>query len=94
MATEKEIKQQIKLALKEVGAIIPWYDKEVSCWIFSHPLYPTVECGGDSPAEVKQNYPKFLREFIEERLADNLAEFIKEQTKGRGGARPGAGRAI
>ena len=87
MATEKEVVRHLKLGLKEVDEITPWYDEEVSCWMFSHPLYPTVECGGDSLEEVKQNYPLYLREFIEERLANNLSSYAEEQTSGKAGIR-------
>jgi hypothetical protein len=92
MATKKEIEEQLQIALTEVGEIKPWYDEEVSCWVYSHPLYPSVECGEDSFEEALRVYPLYLREFIEERLADNVAPVIERKTKGRGGARPGAGR--
>jgi len=91
MATKKEIKEHLKIALKEVGQIKPWFDEEVSSWIFSHPKYP-VEYGGDSPEEVIKNYPKYLETFIEERLNCNLSPITEMETKGRGGKREGAGR--
>lgn len=91
MATKKEIDQHLKIALKEIGGIEPWFDKEVNAWIFSHRLYP-VEYGGDSPAEVIKNYPKYLREFIKQRLDNRLAPVIKKMTKGHGGKRARAGR--
>lgn len=93
MATikEKELKNELKLALAEVGPIKPWFDEEVNAWIFEHPLYP-VEYGGDSPKEVIENYPKYLEVFIEHRMQGQLADFLEKETKGRGGYRPGAGR--
>jgi hypothetical protein len=91
MATKKEIDQHLKIALEEVGKIKPWFDKEVNAWVFAHRLYP-VEYGGDSPEEVIENYPKYLREFIKHRLDDRLAPSVKKMTKGHGGKREGAGR--
>lgn len=91
MAITKEIKEHLEIALKEVGKIIPWFDKEVNEWIFSHPDYP-VEYGGDSSEEVIKNYPKYLLEFIKQRLNDNLNPLTEKKTKGHGGLRLGAGR--
>ena len=33
MATKKEIESHLKIALKEVGEIKPWFDKEVDAWV-------------------------------------------------------------
>ncbi len=91
MATTKEIKEHLEIALKEIGEIRPWFDEEVNEWIFSHAKYP-VEYGGESFKEVIKNYPKYLREFIKQRLNDNLNLLIENKTKGHGGKREGAGR--
>lgn len=91
MATRKEIKEHIEIALKEIGNIKPWFDEEVNEWIFSHPNYP-VEYGGETPSEVIQNYPKYLWEFIKHRLDDKLNPLTEKKTKGHGGKREGAGR--
>jgi hypothetical protein len=93
MATiqKKEIEKHLQIALEEVGEIKPWYDKEVDCWVFEHPNYP-VSCGEDTPEAVIAKYPLYLREFILHRLADRLDPLVEKATKGRGGARPGAGR--
>ncbi len=91
MATTKEIKEHLEIALKEVGKIKPWFDKEVNEWIFCHSNYP-VEYGGESAEEVIMNYPKYLREFIKQRLNDNLNPLTEKKTKGHGGLREGAGR--
>lgn len=91
MATKKEINDQLKIALKEIGEINPWFDKEVDEWIFSHPLYP-VEYGGKTKEEVIKNYPKYMRVFIRHRLEGKLDSGVEKQTKGRGGKRAGAGR--
>ena len=92
MATAKEIKKHLNIALKEVGEINPWFDKNFNAWIFSHKNYPDVEYAGESSEEVIKNYPLYLRDFIEERLNDNLAAHIEKATKGHGGKREGAGR--
>ncbi|HEY2811183.1 MAG TPA: hypothetical protein VGJ00_07350 [Rhabdochlamydiaceae bacterium] len=63
-----------------------------NAWIFSHKNYPNVEYAGDSAEEVIKNYPLYLRDFIKERLNDNLAPHIEKATKGHGGKREGAGR--
>lgn len=91
MATTKEIKEHLTIALKEIGSIKPWFDKKVNEWIFSHPNYP-VEYGGESPEEVIKNYPKYLREFIKFRLDNKLNPLTEKKTKGHGGKREGAGR--
>lgn len=93
MATKKEIKEHLKIALDEVGSIRPWFDKEFNNWIFSHPAYP-VEYAGDSQEEVLKGYPLYLHDFIEERLNNNLSPLTEKKTTGRGGKREGAGRPI
>lgn len=91
MATKKKVKEQLKLALKEIGQIEPWFDKNYKTWVFSHLLYP-VEYSGDTKEEVLQNYPLYLQDFIDERLKGNLSSLTENKTKGRGGKRIGSGR--
>lgn len=91
MATKSEIKKQLKIALSEIGTITPWFDKEFKAWIYSNPLYP-VECEGESSAEVIKKYPKYLEIFIEYRMKEKIDAIHEKATKGKGGARPGAGR--
>lgn len=91
MATKKKVKEQLKLALKEIGQIEPWFDKNYKTWVFSHLLYP-VEYSGDTKEEVIQNYPLYLQDFIDERLKGNLSSLTENKTKGRGGKRIGSGR--
>ncbi|MCE5319320.1 MAG: hypothetical protein LLG04_18390 [Parachlamydia sp.] len=86
MVTPKEMKEHFEIALKEVGKIEPWFDDDVQEWIFSHPSYP-VEYGGDTPDEVVSNYPKYLREFIKQRLNGNLDPLTEKQTRVDGGKR-------
>ncbi len=93
MATAKEIKEHLNIALHEVGEIKPWYDRKFKNWIFHHLSYP-VEYAGDSKEEVIKNYPLYLREFIKERLNNNLNSLTEQETKGRGGKREGAGRPL
>ncbi len=93
MATKKEINEHLKRALKEIGSIKPWFDREVNEWVFEHDLYP-VEYGGKSKEDVIENYPKYLREFIAHRLDHRLESGVKKKTKGRGGLRPRAGRPV
>ena len=91
MATKKEIEKHLKIALKEVGELKPWFDKDVNAWVFEHRAYP-VEYAGEAKEEVIENYPKYLYEFIRHRLNDRLHPLMEKKTKGRGGKRPGAGR--
>jgi hypothetical protein len=91
MATKKEIDRHLKIALKEIGEIKPWFDKDVNAYVFEHPSYP-VEYAGDSEADVIKGYPEYLREFILHRLDDRLHPVMESETSGRGGRRPGAGR--
>jgi len=91
MATNKEIEEQVKIALTEIGEIKPWFDKNFNAWIFEHPAYP-IGCEGSSSREVIEKYPLYLRDFIVERLNDNLAPFVEKATKGHGGKRLGGGR--
>lgn len=88
MATKKEIENHLKIAFNEIGNIAPWHDEEVSAWVFEHPLYP-VGYAGNSPEEVIKKYPLHLREFILERLNENLNLLVKNETKGHGGKRFG-----
>lgn len=91
MAAKKEINEHLAIALQEIGEIKPKFAKDVDAWVFSHPKYP-VRYAGDSPEEVIQNYPLYLRDFIEERLNNNLAPSVEKKTRGKGGKREGAGR--
>lgn len=93
MATAKEIKEHLNIALCEIGRIEPWFSKEFNYWLFSHPAYP-VEYAGESEEEVIKNYPLYLRDFIEERLNNNLNVLTEKRTTGRGGKREGAGRPL
>jgi hypothetical protein len=88
---EKEIETHLKLALKEIGEINPWFSKEFNAWIFSHNLYP-VEYAGDTEDEVIRNYPLYLKEFIKHRLWDRLSPLMEKKTRGHGGKRTGSGR--
>ena len=88
MATKKEIKEHLTIALEEIGEIKPWFDEEVNAWVFSHPKYP-VRYAGDSQEEVIANFPFYMQDFIAERLDDNLAPSVEKSTKGRGGKRKG-----
>jgi len=94
MATKKEIDEHLAIALEEIGKIKPWFEKDVNAWVFSHKNYPDVEYGGESATDVIKNYPRYLREFIKERLNDNLAPRVEKKTKGRGGKREGSGRPV
>lgn len=81
MATNKEIDQHLKIALKEIGKIKPKFKERFDAWIFIHKKYPDVEYAGDSPEEVIENYPLYLRDFIEERLNNNLAAHVEVKNK-------------
>lgn len=87
MAAKKELEKELKIALKEVGSIIPWYEKKMKCWLFSHELYP-VACEGISRKEVIEKYPFYLKDFIDERMKGNLASFVEKKTKGLGRISP------
>jgi len=91
MATKQEIEKELNIALKEIGDIVPWYDKRFKMWIFSHPLYP-VEYAGDSVEEVIENYPLYLKELIIHRLKGQLNPVTEKETLGRAGKRTAAGR--
>lgn len=80
MASKKEIKEHLDIALKEIGIIKPKFDRAVNEWIFSHPNYP-VEYGGETPEEVIKNYPKYLAEFIKHRLNNNLSFLTEKKIK-------------
>lgn len=92
-AIKKELDKELKIALNEVGPIKPWFDKEVNAWVFEHSLYP-VEYAGESREQVIENYPKYLEVFIEHRMLGKIDEINEKKTKGRGGARPNAGRSL
>lgn len=78
MAATKEIEKELARALREIGDITPWFDTEVSGWVFSHELYP-VECDGTTCEEVVEKYPKYLREFILHRLEERLDPIVEKK---------------
>lgn len=92
MASAKEIKKHLEIALTEIGKIKPVFNKKFNAWNFRHKKYPDVEYFGDTPEEVIKKYPLYLREFIRHRLDRNIWESVEKKTKGRGGKREGAGR--
>lgn len=92
MASKKEIEKHLKIALEEIGEIRPTFNKKFNAWIFKHSAYPDVEYAGETSEEVIKNYPRYLREFIKQRLNNNISELVEKKTKGRGGKREGAGR--
>lgn len=92
MASTKEIKKHLDIALEEIGEIKPKFNKNFRAWTFRHKKYPDVEYFGESAEEVIKNYPKYLREFIKHRLDNNIWDSVEKKTKGRGGKREGAGR--
>lgn len=94
MASRKEINDHLKIALKEIGKIEPWFDERFNVWIFSHKKYPDVEYAGNTKKEVIENYPKYLKEFIKYRLDDKIDPLVEKKTKGHGGKREGAGRPV
>jgi hypothetical protein len=88
---EKELKKELKIALKEIGKIKPWFDEEINSWVYANRLYP-VEYNGESPEEVIENYPKYLEVFIEHRMQGRIDAVNEKKPTGKGGYRPGAGR--
>lgn len=92
MASKKEIEEHLRIALEEVGAIKPVFNKKYKLWVFKHTAYPDVEYAGDTKEEVIRNYPLYLRDFIKHRLNQNIDPMVERKTKGRGGKREGAGR--
>lgn len=92
MASAKEIKKHLNIALEEIGEIRPRFSKKFHAWVFSHKNYPDIEYVGDSSEEVIKNYPLYLREFIKHRLDNNIWGSVEKKTKGRGGRREGSGR--
>src|SRR5271170_2267079 len=88
---KEELSKELSIALEEVGPIDPWFDKKVDAWVFEHPLYP-VRYAGSSSQEVVKNYPKYLEVFVEHRMQGRIGEIGERKTKGKGGARLGAGR--
>ncbi len=91
MASKKEIEEHLKIAIAEIGKVKPWFDKDVNAWVFSHHSYP-VEYAGDTRKDVIKGYPLYLREFIRQRLNNNLSPQVEKRTKGHGGKRLGSGR--
>jgi len=85
------VDHHLRIALRDIGAIKPWFDEEVQEWVFEHHLYPE-SCSGTTRKEVIKRYPLYLRQFIEQRLKGNLAPWVEKRTTGRGGRRAGAGR--
>lgn len=93
MASKSELKKELEIALHEIGTITPWFDKDFNAWIYANSLYP-VECEGKTEKEVIKKYPKYLEVFIEHRMKNKIDAINEKNTKGKGGARPGAGRPI
>lgn len=84
MASKKEVTKHLQIALKEIGEIKPYFDKNTKEWLYKHKNYP-VEYAGESIEEVKKNYPFYLKEFISERLDKNLDPYVEKETKGKAG---------
>lgn len=85
------VDQHLKIAMEEIGPIRPWFDTDCQEWIFEHPYYPE-SYGGDTPEEVIERYPLYIRTLIEHRLIGKIDPVVDAEMKGRGGRRDGAGR--
>lgn len=83
-ASKEEIEIHLQIALEEIGDIKPWFDKNINCWVFEHPLYP-VTCGEDTKEQVIGKYPLYLKEFVKHRLENRLDPLVEKATTGRGG---------
>lgn len=88
---KKLVDKHLNIAMEEIGPIRPWFDEECQEWVFEHPYYPE-SYGGDTPEEVIERYPLYIRQFIEHRLIGNIDPKVDVTMKGRGGKREGAGR--
>ena len=86
------IEKEVQKALMEIGEIKPWFSDEYGFYVFKHPTYPVVDYVGDTPEETIEGYKRILKEWIQERINQNIPDFVEKMTSGRGGARPGAGR--
>ncbi len=83
MASKKEIKENLEKVLREIGTIKPWFDNSVNEWIFCHPDYP-VEYGDKTALDVIRNYPKYLQEFIKQRLDGKLNPLTEQNDRAWG----------
>lgn len=77
-------KEELDIALNEIGKIKPWFDKDVGAWVFEHQLYP-VRYAGESSEEVSENYPKYLEVFIDHRMHGRIDKVNEKMTHGKGG---------
>ncbi len=89
----KTLDEKLVAALEKIGAIVPWHDEDVSSYVFEHAEYPLVRYAGETPEEVIQNYPLYLRDYLEEEAAGNVSP-LAVKVFGRGGTREGAGRPV
>lgn len=86
------IDKEFEKALTEIGEIKPWFSEPDGFYVFKHPAYPVVDYFGDTPELTIEGYKRILKEWIEERMDENIPEFVEKMTSGRGGARVGSGR--
>jgi hypothetical protein len=87
-----ELKQHVDIALEEIGLIQPWWSDADQMFMFEHPAYPWVMHADPNPEATKAGYIRALTGWIQDRLANNVADFAETTTTGRGGLRQGAGR--
>ncbi|RJQ48794.1 MAG: hypothetical protein C4530_24170 [Desulfobacteraceae bacterium] len=88
----KRIDKEFRIALNEIGPIEPIWSEADQMFYFEHDNYPAVIYGAKTTEETVKGYKRVLREWIEDRLAGNVAPGVERITSGRGGYRPGAGR--
>jgi hypothetical protein len=92
MPRHTNIEKELEIALKEIGAIKPWWSEEDQMYVFEHDAYPTLMHADQDPDEVVKGYKRALHRFIGYRMRGRVAESVERITSGRGGYRPGAGR--
>ena len=88
------MKEDLEIALAEIGPIEPWWSEDNGMYWFEHDAYPYVMHGDPDIEKTKLGYMRALKGFIKDRLTGNLDETVDRISSGRGGVRSGSGRPV
>ncbi len=79
------IKEEMAIAIAEIGNIKPWFSKEDQMFVFESPVYSRVMGAGNTVKEAVESYSRALYSFIEYRIKGKICKVVESDTIGTAG---------
>jgi hypothetical protein len=87
-----ELQEALQIALEEIGPIDPWWSEADQMFVFTEKIYPAVLFQDTNKQKTIDGYVEVLKNWLIDRLNENVSETAEKVTTGHGGRRAGAGR--